>query len=255
MNIEQKKNNSLSNISILILSGGFGTRLRSIVSDRQKVVADVIGQPFITYILDQISDAGGEDVILCTGFMGEQLEKLLGNRYKTLSLRYSKEDKSLGTAGAVRNAFDMIKSKNIMVFNGDSYCNINPRDLLERHLALNSSCTLSLVKAADVSRYGCVNFDSANMVTSFEEKKAEIRSGWINSGIYCINSELIALMPENKKMSFEKDFFPEMIGKGLFAFPQDTEFIDIGTPSSYKEAESFFNKINNFTDIGNSRSD
>lgn len=238
--IKTISSNPLSTTNILILCGGFGKRLQPVVSDRQKVLADVTGHPFITFILDQISAAGGENVILCTGYMGEQLESFLGKRYKSLSLHYSKETAPLGTAGAIRHAIDIIKSDTLMVLNGDSYCDINPKDLLEWHFGKNSACTLALVKMEDVSRYGCVNFDSNYIVTSFSEKKPDKESGWINAGIYCMSRELIVALPGNKNISLEKDLFPTLIGKEFFAFPQDAKFIDIGTPSSYKEAETFF---------------
>ena len=238
--IETISSNPLSTTDILILCGGFGKRLQTVVSDRQKVLADVTGQPFITFILDQVAAAGGENVILCTGYMGEQLESFLGKRYKTLALRYSKETEPLGTAGAIRHAIDVIKSDTLMVFNGDSYCDINPQDLLAWHSEKPSSCTLALVKMPDVSRYGSVDFDANYMVTSFSEKQTDKKSGWINAGIYCLNRELIAALPGNKNISLEKDVFPTLIGKQFFAFPQETKFIDIGTPSSYKEAETFF---------------
>jgi len=230
----------LSTKSILILCGGFGKRLQPVVSDRQKVLADVTGQPFITFILDQVADAGGENVIFCTGYMGDQLESFLGKRYKSLSLHYSKEPAPLGTAGAIRHAIDIIKSDTLMVFNGDSYCDINPKDLLAWHLEKKSSCTLTLVKMEDVSRYGSVNFDSNYMVTSFSEKNPDKKSGWINAGIYCMSRELIAALPGNRNISLEKDLFPTLIGKEFFAFPQEAKFIDIGTPIAYKEAETFF---------------
>ena len=230
----------LSTIDILILCGGFGKRLQQVVSDRQKVLADVTGQPFITFILDQVAAAGGGNVILCTGYMGEQLESSLGKRYKSISLYYSKETEPLGTAGAIRHAIDMIKSDTLMVVNGDSYCDINPQDLLAWHFEKKSSCTLTLVKMPDVSRYGSVNFDENYMVTSFNEKNPEKKSGWINAGIYCMSRELIAAFPGNSNISLEKDSFPTLIGKDFFAFPQEAKFIDIGTPSSYKEAETFF---------------
>jgi NDP-sugar pyrophosphorylase family protein len=242
-------------MDILILCGGFGKRLQPVVSNRQKVLADVTGQPFITYILDQISSAGGENVILCTGYMGEQLEYLLGKRYKSLTLCYSKETEPLGTAGAIRHALGIIKSDTLMVFNGDSYCDINPKELLAWHFMKNSSCTLVLVKMPDVSRYGCVNFDSNYMVTSFDEKTPDKKSGWINAGIYCLNRELIAAIPGNSNISLEKDLFPTLIGKEFFAFKQDEKFIDIGTPNSYKDAETFFMNIDRFIDTDKNRSD
>ena len=109
--------------------------------------------------------------------MGEQLESILGRRYKSLSLSYSKETKTLGTAGAIRHAIDKIKSDTLMVFNGDSYCDINPKELLAWHVEKKSSVTLTLVKMPDVSRYGCVNFYSNYKVTSFSEKKPDKESG------------------------------------------------------------------------------
>jgi len=229
--------------SNVILCGGFGKRLRPIVSDRQKVLAAVIGRPFITYILDQISYAGGKDVILCTGFLGEQIEIMLGYRYKGLSLRYSRETEPLGTAGAIRNAIDMIRSETLIVFNGDSYCDINPKDLLEWHYAKNSSCTLVLVKVPDVGRYGSVHFDFNHLVTSFDEKTSDRKDGWINAGVYSMCRSLIECLPEKKNVSLEKDFFPSLIGEGFYAFPQDAAFIDIGTPNSYEDADTFFNRM------------
>jgi len=203
--------NLLSTIDVLILCGGFGKRLQPVVSDRQKVLANVTGQPFITFILDQVAAVGGANVILCTGYMGEQIESYLGEKYKTLFLHYSKETETLGTAGAIRHALDMIKSDTLMVFNGDSYCDINPQDLLAWHFEKNSSCTLALVKMPDVSRYGSVNFDANYIVTSFNEKNPDKKSGWINAGIYCLSLELIAALPGDRNISLEKDLFPTLI--------------------------------------------
>lgn len=233
---------NLSDITAVVLAGGLGTRLREVVSDRPKVLSDVCERPFLSYLLDQLDDYGFNHVVLCIGYLGEQIESVLGKRYKSLSLQYSKETEPLGTAGAIRHAIDIIKSDTLMVFNGDSYCDINPQDLLAWHFEKKSSCTLVLVKMLDVSRYGSVNFDENYMVTSFNEKNPEKKNGWINAGIYCLSRELIAALPGNRNISLEKDLFPTLIGKDFFAFPKEAKFIDIGTPSSYKEAETFFMK-------------
>jgi D-glycero-alpha-D-manno-heptose 1-phosphate guanylyltransferase len=65
---------------------------------------------------------------------------------------------------------------------------------------------------------------------------------------------LISALPENRSISLEKDLFSTLIGKDFFAFPQETKFIDIGTPHSYKEAGSFFMQIDRFIDPEKSRS-
>ena len=99
----------------------------------------------------------------------------------------------------------------LMVFNGDSYGDINPKELLAWHFEKSSSCTLALVKVPDVSRYGFVNFDENFMVTSFDEKTPDKKSGWINAGIYCLSLELIAALPGDRNISLEKDLFPTLI--------------------------------------------
>jgi NDP-sugar pyrophosphorylase family protein len=111
---------------------------------------------------------------------------------------------------------------------------------LEWHFVKKSSCTLALVKMKDVSRYGSVHFDLNYKIISFSEKKPHKKSGWINAGIYCLSRELIAALPVNRNISLEKDLFPTLISKKFFAFQADAKFIDIGTPISYKEAETFF---------------
>lgn len=245
----------MHDISAVVLAGGFGTRLREAVSDRPKVLAEVGGRPFLTYLLDQLRNSGIRHTVLCTGYMGEKVSKSMGKNYGDMSLAYSHEAAPLGTAGALRLALPFIKSDTVLVFNGDSYCDIDPQDLLSWHSVKNSSCTLALVKMQDISRYGSVNFDSNCAVTSFSEKKPAGESGWINAGIYCMERELIETLPADMNISLEKDLFPTLIGKRFFAFPQEAKLIDIGTPSSYKEAETFFVKIGKFVAAEKGRSD
>lgn len=246
---------NLSDVTAAILAGGLGTRLREAVADRPKVLAEVGGRPFLTYLLDQLRNAGIRHTVLCTGYMGEKISETIGENYGDMRIDYSHETAPLGTGGALRPALPRIKSDTVLVMNGDSYCDIDPQDLLTWHSAKNASCTLVLVKMQDISRYGCVNFDSNCVVTSFSEKKPDKEGGWINAGIYCMSRELIAALPLNMNVSLEKDLFPTLIGKKFFAFPQEAKLIDIGTPSSYKEAETFFVNIDRFAANKNSRSD
>ena len=106
---------------VFLMAGGFGKRLRKVVPDRPKVLAEVNGRPFIFFLLDQLSESSIRRVILCTGYKSECVEDTVGSSYRTLSLEYSKEARPLGTAGALRNAKQMFCSELILVINGDSF--------------------------------------------------------------------------------------------------------------------------------------
>ena len=119
----------ISNIEAAILAGGLGTRLRSVVPDRPKVLAEIGGRPFIEILLDQVAAAGIRTAVLCTGYLGDQIEARLGTRRGPLALRYSREVEPLGTGGALRLALPMLASDTVLVLNGDSYCDADLRAL------------------------------------------------------------------------------------------------------------------------------
>ena len=109
----------LSSVSVALLAGGLGTRLRSVVADRPKVLAEIRSQPFLTYLLDQVAAAGCRSVVLCTGYLGDQIESTFGKSYGPLRLIYSREQEPLGTAGALRFAITRFESDPVLVMNGD----------------------------------------------------------------------------------------------------------------------------------------
>src|ERR1700751_2704735 len=100
-----------------ILAGGSGTRLRPILIGRPKVLAPVSGRPFLTYLLDQLSEAGIRKAVLCTGYLAEQVKSAVGERYGDLQILYSQEDRPLGTAGALGLALPLLDSEPVLVFN------------------------------------------------------------------------------------------------------------------------------------------
>src|SRR6185369_7620333 len=91
-------------LAAVVLAGGKGTRLRSVVADRPKVLAPVSGRPFLTYLLDQIRDVGIRRVVLSTGYLAEQFASVIGDRYRNCEIDYAQEDAPLGTGGAIRFA-------------------------------------------------------------------------------------------------------------------------------------------------------
>src|ERR1051326_2110224 len=107
--------------SAAILAGGLGSRLRSVVSDRPKVLAPVNGRPFLAILLDQLVESGAESVALCTGYLGEQVESAFGSVYRNLKIFYSREQSPLGTAGALRLGLPPLSARSILGMNGGSF--------------------------------------------------------------------------------------------------------------------------------------
>lgn len=231
-----------SEISVAILAGGFGTRLISILPDQQKVVARVREHPFLEYILDQLNKNGFKNVVICTGHLGNQVQVILGNNYKSLSLYYVNELSPLGTAGAIRLALPFLASEDILVTNGDSFLDTDLKKFLKFHIGKKANGTIILTEVSDTSRYGRVELDGNNQIISFEEKKQNKGTGFINGGIYLLKKSLLLQIPENKTVSFENDIFPGWIGKGFFGYKGSNNFIDIGTPENYAQAEQFLAK-------------
>src|SRR2546427_262393 len=101
----------LSNVSVAVLAGGLGTRLRSVVADRPKVLAEIRSQPFLTRLLDQVAAAGCRSVVLCTGYLGEQIERAFVTNYGPLRLIYAREQEPLGTPGDLNVAVDRVNAE------------------------------------------------------------------------------------------------------------------------------------------------
>lgn len=224
----------------VILAGGLGTRLRSVVSDRPKVVAEVNGRPFLHFLLDQLASAGIRQAVLCTGYMAGDVRKLLGENHGTIKLSYSAETEPLGTGGALRLALPFLSSDPVLVMNGDSFCDINLEQFARENLQKQAVASLALAAVNDISRYGAVDVTADGIVTRFEEKGARRGEGLINAGIYLLSKTIIETIPSGKPVSLERDIFPGLIGNGLRGFAGSGRFIDIGVPDDYRAAADFF---------------
>src|SRR5215831_6990757 len=224
----------------VILVGGLGTRLRPVVADRPKVLALVHGRPFLAYVLDQLVVAGVQRVVLCTGYLGEQVQAVFGRQYGSLALVYAHEPAPLGTAGALRHALPLIDSDPVLVLNGDSYCDVNLTAFLAWHRARRSWGSLVLTHVQETGRYGHVQVDDAGAVVSFAEKGSALlgsalTTGWINAGIYLLSHALFNSIPTTEPVSIERELFPAWVGRGLYGYQGGGRFLDIGTPEAYEE--------------------
>jgi D-glycero-alpha-D-manno-heptose 1-phosphate guanylyltransferase len=240
----------LEKTTALILAGGLGTRLRGVVADRPKVLADVNGRPFLACLLDRLVDAGIRRTVLCTGYMAEQISTAFRDAYCGMKLVYSCENKPLGTAGALRLALPLVKSDPVLVMNGDSYCDADLTQFARRHNEVDSKVSLVLSQVTDVSRYGAVKIDGKCAIVSFREKGCQSGEGMISAGIYLLARTVIAAIPEGMPVSLEQDVFPMLIGHGLNGFFQSSRFIDIGIPSDYHTAVDVLRDLHYVLSLG-----
>lgn len=221
----------------VILAGGLGTRLRSVLHDLPKPMAPIGDKPFLTYILAYLHRQRVTRAIVSAGYMHEKIEEYFGNSFQTLALDYSVESEPLGTGGAIKKAFKQVMDNDVLIINGDTFFDVNIFALYEKHIVTNADLTLALKPMSNFDRYGCV-VTSADKVLAFKEKKHKQR-GLINGGIYIAKSDLFNRFVLSQKFSFELDFMQQYINElSITSYISDTYFIDIGIPEDYQRAKS-----------------
>jgi D-glycero-alpha-D-manno-heptose 1-phosphate guanylyltransferase len=211
-----------------------------VVQDRPKVLAEIAGRPFLTYLLDQLIKVNIGEVVLCTGYRSNQIRDTLGDRYQGLGITYSVETFPLGTAGALRLALPLFRSDPVLVMNGDSYCDAEFGSFSQWHWRRQAVTSLLLTKVDDTQRFGRVQVAENGTVAAFQEKGASAGPGLISAGIYLMSRNLITSIPGGTPVSLEHEVFPRWVGHGLYGFETESRFMDIGTPDAFAGAGSFF---------------
>lgn len=221
----------------ILLAGGLGTRLRSVVSDRPKPMALIEGRPFMEYVTRELVRSGMTDIIFAVGYKGTMVEEYFGDGERFgFHASYAYEETLLGTAGAIKNAGRFVTEERFFVLNADTFYQIDYTRLKGLQDSLDLDMALVLREVPDVSRYGQAILDGKGFLTAFNEKTEETRKGTINGGIYLMRCSLMDTIPEGK-VSLENDMIPKWLreGKGLGGFVNDGYFIDIGIPEAYRQ--------------------
>jgi NDP-sugar pyrophosphorylase family protein len=217
----------------LILAGGLGTRMRSVLHGRPKSMATIAARPFIEYLLLQLQKQGVTDVILCLGYQGELIgDYCRHNAPPGLRLRYSYEAMPLGTGGTLKLAEPLIQTAEFLVLNGDSFFDIDLQAFMRCHQRWNARASMALAEVEDRQRYGAVEINQQGEISGFLEK-AQAGRGLINGGIYVLGAEVLALIPPGGAVSLEREIFPQLIGRGFYGVPFQSYFADIGVPEAY----------------------
>jgi D-glycero-alpha-D-manno-heptose 1-phosphate guanylyltransferase len=224
-------------LEVIILAGGLGTRLRSVVSDVPKCMAPVAGKPFLHFVIEHLLSLGVDKFIFAVAYKSEIIIDYVNEQYPDLNKQFSIEAEPLGTGGAVKLACGLATEKNVLVLNGDTLFKIDVEWISGFHVSCDADCTLSLKSMDDFDRYGVVDLNEDASIAGFQEKQ-QYESGLINGGVYVLNVE--RFMKENlpQKFSFEKDYLEAYFDKRkMFGIIQDEYFIDIGIPEDFERAQ------------------
>ncbi|GIW23328.1 MAG: D-glycero-D-manno-heptose 1-phosphate guanosyltransferase [Candidatus Sericytochromatia bacterium] len=227
----------------IILAGGLGTRLRKLVKDLPKPMADINGKPFLEYIFYYLRSYGVKKIILAIGYKSEIIKDYFDFKFKDVSIFYSEEKELLGTGGAIKQAITLAQEKDVFILNGDTFFDINLERFYKFHKDKNSKISLALKRMENLDRYGVIEIDSDNKIVAFLEKKHR-ESGLINGGIYLINRDFYLSLRLPAKFSFEKDLLEKYYSiYNFYGLPFDSYFIDIGVPEDYERAKKDFKKF------------
>lgn len=257
----------LREMDIVILCGGLGKRLRSIIPEQPKVLAKIGDRTFLDILVNNISLYGTKNIILCVGYLKHHIKRHFdyycsdccdshNRRYSGYNIIFSEEESPLGTGGAIKNAKPLIKSNPFMVMNGDSICNIDFNEFLDFHVRNEAILSMVLAKSTTTDDYGHVILDKEQKIISFNEKMSNKNiyitntglnkkdlaiESLINAGIYLMQKEIFSYMPKQDNFSLENDLFPKMVNdedtkSRCYGFVTGGKLLDIGTPERYKIA-------------------
>ncbi len=235
---EQAKTSEKLDCPAVLLVGGMGTRLRSVVPSTPKPLAPVGSKSFLELLIRQLRCQGVRRFVMCTGYLAEQIENEFGDgKAWNIDIEYSRELSPMGTAGAVKLAESYLRdASDFLVMNGDSFLEVDLAQLIRFHRERKATASIAVVSVENASRYGTVVVGQGGQVVGFTEKLGNERPGLINGGVYVFNRASLESFPEGPA-SLEKDVFPRLLSKGLYALEQTGIFIDIGTPEDYARAQ------------------
>lgn len=223
----------------IILAGGMGTRLQSVVSDVPKCMAPVAGHPFLYYLITSLIEAGFNHIIFALGYKHEIIEEWIQTNAFPIDISTVIEETPLGTGGAVKLALSKAETNEVFVLNGDTFFGVRYPEMLNLHKSTQSAVTVALKRMKKFDRYGVVDIEQpTSRILRFNEKQY-CESGLINGGVYLINRHELDNFP--MKFSLEKDFFETAVRTStLSGYISEGYFIDIGIPEDYERAQTDF---------------
>lgn len=225
-------------MQVVILAGGLGTRLRPVTERVPKPMVEVAGIPFLEYILRHLSGQGLNRFLILLGYLGEQIKEYFGSGARwRISIDYAMEPKPLGTAGAIRNAFDRLDAEFLLLY-GDSYLPINYSEVIREFYAGPSKC-LMVVYDNHLGDTGVVNnvaLDPDGTVRRYQKGERAADLQYVEAGVLCLCRNVFEDLPRFQQISLEQELYGKLIAeRQIRAFVTEQRFFDIGTPARLEE--------------------
>ena len=223
----------------IILCGGLATRLGETTKTLPKILLEIAGKTVLEWQIQLLKEVGVTSVVLASGHLHEVLYERVGDSYAGMHIRYAKEEKRLGTGGAIQNAMQQVETSPFFVLNGDILvANFSLRDMLARFNKGMTGVLLS-VHVPDIRPYGEIVSDSAGRIEAFREKQPIRRAGYVNGAIYLFDRSIAEAFPSDREnFSMERDVFPYV--SELYTLKTDGAWIDIGVPERLAYAREHF---------------
>jgi mannose-1-phosphate guanylyltransferase / phosphomannomutase len=226
----------------IVMAGGQGSRLRPLTLSRPKPLVPVANRPVLAHILEWLRRHGVSQVLLTLHYRAGDIQRTLGNgRAFGLDITYRIEEQPLGTAGSVKFAEDWINQEPFLIASGDALTDLDLTALLRHHRRTGAWLTLGLKHVQDPSQYGVVELDGRGRVARFQEKPGpgQALSRLANTGIYCVEPQVLARVPRGTTYDWSRDVFPGLLAKGLPLYGQELSgyWCDIGSLSDYRRGQ------------------
>jgi NDP-sugar pyrophosphorylase family protein len=229
-------------VQAIILCGGLATRLGETAKTLPKILLEIAGKTVLEWQIQLLGDAGVTEVVLASGHLHDVLHERVGGVYAGMRVRYAREEKRLGTGGAVQNAMKQVDTSPFFVLNGDILlANFSLREMLAQFRKGMMGVLLS-VHVPDIRPYGEIVSDSDGKIQAFREKQPIYRPGHVNGAIYLFDQSIANAFPKGQEVfSLERDIFPFV--SHLYALQTDVDWIDIGVPERLAYAREHFPRL------------
>ena len=230
-------------VTAVVLAGGLGTRLRSVVADLPKPMAPIAGTPFIAHLLRYWRSQGVGRFVLSVGYLHKKILDYIGSSFEGCDVEYVVESAPLGTGGALLGCIaELHLTENFLLLNGDTYFEVDLSSLISAATRASADWTLSLFSSSDPERFLPIELGNSGRIERLENSGStgtQHKSRWANGGVYWVNPISAASSIFKNSCSLENDLLPEALAKGdrIFGLPQPGIFIDIGVPDDFARAQ------------------
>lgn len=221
----------------IILVGGLGTRLRSVVAETPKPIAPIAGRPFLAWLLDHLERSGVRRAILSVGYRAEMIREAIGTRHGSVAVDYVEEREPLGTGGALRQSLAAVRGRAALALNGDTLFLVDLAQMADAAAQAPDRLVVALRKVDVADRYGTCTVENGRIV-GFAAARPQ-GPALINGGVYVLPRGLFDPFDLPEKFSFESEFMERHVGVlEPRAVVSEGAFIDIGVPASFEAAQS-----------------